>query len=260
MFPGSCAQGRLEVRVGDVWGTVCSKAFTVSDKYMMQNVQAVCRTLGQPWEGAEYAVRGQVTVVENLNDDIPINLVYIYCDETASDFPNDCRKPVTADTCTHADDVEIICKPPAPPMPPMPPTPPPSPPMPPMPPSPPSPNPPSPAAGLVRLVGGPPGGQEGRLELYHQAKWGTMCFTSSFDQSAAKAVCRQLNRAVPDNSLASFGFSGTRYGTTDLPIVATWTFCPLDEPARSLQYDCDINGYGADRCDHSRDVWIRCPY
>ena len=42
----------------------------------------------------------------------------------------------------------------------------------------------------TRLVGGP-NGREGRLEVYHDGQWGTVC-DDEFDNIDAKIACRAL--------------------------------------------------------------------
>lgn len=42
----------------------------------------------------------------------------------------------------------------------------------------------------VRLVGGPVP-HEGRLEIYHDGKWGTVC-SDDFSEKAASLACRHL--------------------------------------------------------------------
>ena len=51
-----------------------------------------------------------------------------------------------------------------------------------------------------------PGGKAGRLEIYHNGVWGTVCYNSkTFLRKAADVVCRQL------------GYSqATRYGRVGL--------------------------------------------
>ena len=42
----------------------------------------------------------------------------------------------------------------------------------------------------VRLVGGP-SGREGRLEIFHNSVWGTVC-DDDFDDAAARVACFML--------------------------------------------------------------------
>lgn len=53
--------------------------------------------------------------------------------------------------------------------------------------------------GAIRLVKSPfinytsfAGGSGGRLEIFLNGRWGTVCLTEGIDQTAADLVCRQL--------------------------------------------------------------------
>ena len=54
----------------------------------------------------------------------------------------------------------------------------------------------------VRLVGGSTA-QEGRLEIYHDGQWGTVC-DDSFTVENGNVVCRQLGLGLA-SSIISFG-------------------------------------------------------
>ena len=62
---------------------------------------------------------------------------------------------------------------------------------------------PTSSAGAVRLVSGlfpsnaDPGGTAGRLEVYYNGQWGTVC-SHLFDVTAADVVCNQLGYGRAD--------------------------------------------------------------
>jgi len=73
----------------------------------------------------------------------------------------------------------------------------------------------------VRLVGGP-SAQEGRLEVYHNGTWGTVC-DNRITHAAARVVCNMLG----------FGYGGqligNRYGAGSGPIWLDDVHCSGDE-------------------------------
>ena len=90
----------------------------------------------------------------------------------------------------------------------------------------------------------------GRLEVYYNGQWGTVC-DDYFDAYAAAVVCRQLG-FNPDGALvvvrAGFG-QGT--GNISLDDI----FCFGSEQTIN---SCNHNGWGTHNCDHSEDVGIIC--
>ncbi|XP_056148259.1 neurotrypsin [Lampris incognitus] len=102
--------------------------------------------------------------------------------------------------------------------------------------------------GVVRLVGGG-GPWEGRLEVYHQGEWGTVC-DDNWTELSAQVVCRQLDfrgRAA----VAPDGFFGKGSGQILLDEVQ----CQGAE--RSL-LACKHNAWGQHDCSHSEDVGLSC--
>ncbi|XP_030425412.1 neurotrypsin-like [Gopherus evgoodei] len=100
----------------------------------------------------------------------------------------------------------------------------------------------------LRLVGGKES-FEGRVEVYHDGKWGTIC-DDQWDDRDAEVVCRQL------------GFSGTakalswaHYGQGSGPILLDEVECSGNE----LSLDqCKKNNWGQQNCDHIEDAGVSC--
>ena len=86
----------------------------------------------------------------------------------------------------------------------------------------------------------------GRVEIYHNNQWGTVC-NDNFDTEDAQVVCRQL------------GYSGGIVNHTRLEGSGLiW----LDEVACSGNElslaACGSNGWGSHDCYHWEDVAIEC--
>ncbi|RXM29797.1 Neurotrypsin [Acipenser ruthenus] len=103
----------------------------------------------------------------------------------------------------------------------------------------------------LRLVGGTED-FEGRVEVYHNGRWGTIC-DDQWDDMDAEVVCRQL------------GFSGTpkawswaQFGSGSGPILLDEVRCSGNE--LSLE-ECVHSGWGEHNCDHVEDAAVSCnPY
>ncbi|RXN07101.1 macrophage receptor MARCO-like protein [Labeo rohita] len=99
------------------------------------------------------------------------------------------------------------------------------------------------AQALVRLVGT---SSRGRVEVFHENVWGTVC-DDSFDTVDALVVCRML------------GFQrATQVFTAGAGTGRIW----LDEVRcsgneRSI-FDCPHAGIGVNNCNHSEDVGVSC--
>ena len=98
----------------------------------------------------------------------------------------------------------------------------------------------------MRLVGGS-GPHAGRVEVFHNGAWGTVC-SFSLDLQEATVVCHQLGygRAVP--ALAA-------YGGGSGPIWYDYVHCSGSEASLT---QCAHSGLGVHDCDHSRDVGVIC--
>ncbi|XP_033736551.1 deleted in malignant brain tumors 1 protein-like [Pecten maximus] len=104
-----------------------------------------------------------------------------------------------------------------------------------------------PADGSIRLVNGATQ-YEGRIEIYHDDRWGTVC-DNSWDDSDANVVCRQLGyRGGTYKHSAQFG-AGSE---------PTWmdnVECSGDEPRLM---DCDFPGWQIENCGHIEDAGVVC--
>ncbi|XP_072043713.1 protein bark beetle-like [Amphiura filiformis] len=104
--------------------------------------------------------------------------------------------------------------------------------------------------GAVRLKDGP-SSRAGRLEIFVNAEWGTVC-DDSWSPNNAKVVCGQLGMGAPISYL-NRDFTGTPPDRIWLDDVR----CFGDE---LMLADCPSNGIGVENCGHSEDVGLECEY
>ena len=100
----------------------------------------------------------------------------------------------------------------------------------------------------VKLVGGS-SYNEGRVEVYYNGQWGTVC-DDGWDDTDAGVVCRQLG----------FGSSGTAIGSANFipasgPIWLADVTCTGSE---STIASCGHRGIGITSCYHYEDAGVRC--
>ena len=101
---------------------------------------------------------------------------------------------------------------------------------------------------LLRLVNG--GSSHGRIEVYHNATWGTVCDDNE-QKEAADVACRQL------------GFNGSlgkpvccsAYGEGVDPIWLDDVHCEGDEVS---VFNCEHEEWGEHNCDHTEDLGVVC--
>ena len=92
----------------------------------------------------------------------------------------------------------------------------------------------------------------GRLEVYYQGQWGTVC-DDVFDNNnnAAMVVCRQLGF----NPFSAIAVSNARFGRGTGPIWLDNVNCIGSEPNID---SCSHNAWGSHDCGHHEDVGVIC--
>ncbi len=102
--------------------------------------------------------------------------------------------------------------------------------------------------GEVRLVGGSTA-SEGRVEVYHNGVWGTVC-DDGWNITDASVVCRQLGYTGATSAL-SFAYFGEGSGPIHYDDVA----CNGNETRLA---DCSHRGIGSHNCVHYEDAGVVC--
>ena len=103
--------------------------------------------------------------------------------------------------------------------------------------------------GSLRLVGGT-STNGGRLEVYINGHWGTVC-DDYWDNDDARVACRQLGYTGVVTTLTS---SFRSYSSSQ----RIWLDDVRCTGRESRLIDCSHNGYGIEDCSHSEDVGIYC--
>ncbi|ERE87010.1 neurotrypsin isoform X2 [Cricetulus griseus] len=208
----SSHEGRLEVYYKGKWGTVCD------DGWSEMNTYVACRLLG-----FKYGKQSSVSHFEGSNG--PIWLDDISCSGKESSFIQCSRRQWGRHDCSHREDVGLTCYPDSdghrlsPGFP-------------------------------IRLMDGE-NKKEGRVEVFVNGQWGTICDDGWTDKDAA-VICRQLGYkgAARARAMAYFGEGKG-------PIHMDNVKCTGNE--KSLA-DCVKQDIGRHNCRHSEDAGVICDY
>ncbi|XP_015463729.3 neurotrypsin isoform X1 [Astyanax mexicanus] len=212
-------EGRLEIYHSGEWGTVCD------DNWTEHHAQVVCRQLGYSRGRAEVAPDG---AYEEGTGMILLDEVKCRGDERSL---LECEHAVWGrHDCSHSEDVGIRCEravetndvPAVPPV----------------------------AGPLVRLVAGE-SRKEGRVEVFINGLWGSVC-DDGWNDINAGVVCRQLG-FVGMSKARSMAYFGEGQGPIHLDNVR----CVGTESSLG---ECPADGPNTHDCRHSEDAGVICDY
>ena len=101
---------------------------------------------------------------------------------------------------------------------------------------------------VVRLVNGPTL-YEGRVEVYYNGEWGTVC-DDGWDFNDAQVICKELGfvRAIDAKSDAFYGEGSGRIWLDNVNCVGTEFTIGV----------CSHNGWGDEDCNHDEDAGVKC--
>ena len=103
----------------------------------------------------------------------------------------------------------------------------------------------------MRLSGHGNSFREGRVEIFYDGRWGTVC-QNYFDIVEANIVCRQLGFGGATGYRTN-SFYGAGSGVVWLQL--DWPGCSGEENSITL---CSHRTFGTSTCSHNYDVGVMC--
>ena len=175
----------------------------------MNDANVVCRQLGFPLAKQTYT---RATHGQGAG---PIWMDHVSCSRVESHIANCSHRGWGNHDCTHSKDVSVQCS--------------------------------YPGSADIRLVNG--GANYGRVEVYYNGQWGTVC-DDFWDIKDANVVCRQLGF-----SSAASAPHAAAFGQGSDPIWMDDVKCQGQEASL---LSCAHRGWGSNDCSHGEDASVVC--
>lgn len=204
-------EGGVEIKLNGTWGTICD------DSWGIEEANVICRMLNF----TEGALSTQCCGLYNgygIAERIWLDDVHCVGDEQSIAA---CRhRGWGSHNCRHTEDVGVVCKH----------------------------LPLSTPGQIVRLADGARE-SEGRVEIFHDGHWGTVC-DDHWDIKDANVVCKMLNysQAVRAPGQAFFGRGNGKIWQSKVKCVGNET----------TLLQCENQGWGVNTCDHHEDASVIC--
>ncbi|PIK61643.1 putative scavenger receptor cysteine-rich domain-containing group B protein [Apostichopus japonicus] len=118
----------------------------------------------------------------------------------------------------------------------------------------------SPVEGSLKLVDGY-SVYSGRIEIYHNGEWGTIC-DDDWDEDDAHVACRQLGYPTVEAMVVAptmvTDMASAYYGES---MARSWSYLLDDVRCDGSEYmltQCGHNGWYQHNCGHGEDAWVTC--
>ncbi|WAR22275.1 DMBT1-like protein, partial [Mya arenaria] len=184
------------------------------DSFDNEDAQVVCRMLGLPSSGA--VAKGNAYFGQGLSS-MPILLDDLGCSGSESSVLSCSHRPIGHADCGHGEDAGVICP-------------------------------------TMRLSGTNSSSVQGRVEIFLNNEWGTIC-DDSFDNEDAQVICRMLG--LPSSGAVAIGNAYFGQGLSNMPILLDDLGCSGSE---SSVLSCSHRPIGHADCGHGEDAGVICPH